>query len=442
MAAFQQAFNEFPDELWLKIFLLVANDGDAHNLSSVQWNEAELQQAALFKLPLVCKKFHRVFSGHYSKASQTLLLRPNIPANGFPQILAWVHKCENLVRLEANGNTHIAEMVLAKLCYSSGLRVADFEDASVVMLQTLPTFRHLRTCRLSAAGSSSAVDLTPLQGLTCIETVILQDGDFDHFPVLLSLRSIFLVNAAVEASQTCVFTSLLRSLDLQDSSIVDMHTDGLIACVNLQELSCQNSSIDCMADETSLLTVNIADSNIPSCLSALSCLTSLVISLGKIEGGTALGEQTLSCLFDLTSLHALGLHFYCDATVPTEITRLSRLTALTIKGVAIKGVELVPTLVSVGFHADCAKFGQLQVLHMGRMVIQFAHNVLGLTTIQTLSQVSLCQLQCHNLLVTKYLCILLCSLSRLCPNVKVYLTDDETASTLYEQYVREDLQAE
>lgn len=127
-----------------------------------------------------------------------------------------------------------------------------------------------------------------------------------------------------------------------------------------------------------------------------------MISLGKFEGGTALSEQTLSCLFDLTSLHALGLHFYCDAAVPTEITRLSRLTALTIKG-----VELVPTLVSVSFHADCAKFGQLQVLHLGRMVIQFAQNVLGLTTIQTLSQVSLCQLQCHNLLVTKYLCILL-----------------------------------
>jgi hypothetical protein len=48
MAAIQQALNEFPDELWLKIFLLVANDGDAHKLSSLQWNEAELQQAALF----------------------------------------------------------------------------------------------------------------------------------------------------------------------------------------------------------------------------------------------------------------------------------------------------------------------------------------------------------------------------------------------------------
>jgi len=35
MNAIQHALNEFPDELWLKIFLLVANDGDANTLSSV-----------------------------------------------------------------------------------------------------------------------------------------------------------------------------------------------------------------------------------------------------------------------------------------------------------------------------------------------------------------------------------------------------------------------
>ena len=57
-----------------------------------------------------------------------------------------------------------------------------------------------------------------------------------------------------------------------------------------------------------------------------------MISLGKFEGGTALSEQTLSCLFDLTSLHALGLHFYCDAAVPTEITRLSRVDSIDYQG--------------------------------------------------------------------------------------------------------------
>ena len=64
MAASSQVLLEFPDELWLKIFLLVANDGDTNTLSSMKWNEAGLQQAALFKLPLVCKKFDQVFSGH------------------------------------------------------------------------------------------------------------------------------------------------------------------------------------------------------------------------------------------------------------------------------------------------------------------------------------------------------------------------------------------
>jgi len=361
----------------------------------------------------------------------------NIPANDLPQVLAWVHKCENLVRLEANNNTHIAEMVLAKLCYASRRRIADFADMSVVMLQTLPTFRHLETCRLSAATSSSAVDLTPLRSLTCVATLTLENGDFSHFAVLLSLRSIFVANAAVEASQTCIFTSLLRSLHLQDSSIVKLHADGLVACVNLQNLSCQNSSIDSVADEASLLTANVENSKISSCLSALSGLTSLSISLGKFRCGTALSEQTLSCLFDLTSLHALALRFYGDAAVPTDITRLSRLTALTIMG-----VESDPTCVSVGFHADCARFGQLQILHLGHMVIEFAYNVLGLTRIRNLSQVSLCQLQCHNLLSTKCLCILLCSLSRHCPAVKVYLADDESASSLYERYVQDGLEAE
>ena len=233
--------------------MLVANDGDANTLSSLQWNEAGLEQAALFKLPLVCKKFHQVFSGHYSQVSQNLLLGPNIPANGFPQVLAWVHKCENLVRLEANNNTHIAELVLAKLCYASGLRIADFQVVSVVMLQILPTFRHLKTCRLSAA-SSSAVNLTPLQNLTCLETLTLELGKFNHFPVLLSLRSIVVVEATVEASQNCIFTSLLTSLRLLNSSILELHADGLLACVSLQNLSCQNSSIHSVADEASLLT--------------------------------------------------------------------------------------------------------------------------------------------------------------------------------------------
>ena len=342
-----------------------------------------------------------------------------------------MHKCENLVRLEANTNIYIAEMVLAKLCCASGLRIADVADMSVAMLQTLPTFRHLKTCRLSAASATTPVDLTPLQNLTCIENLTLEVGDCTNLPILLSLRIVVLASVTVQASNICIFTSLLCSLYLHDSTIVELHADGLVACVNLQDLSCQNSSIVCMADETSLLTANDADSKVPSCLSALSCLTSLSISLGKFQGGPAVSEQTFSCLFDLTSLHALGLHFYCDAAVPTEITRLSRLTVLTIRG-----VESDPKCVSVGFHADCARFGQLQELHLGYMVIQLAYNVLGLKTIWTLSQVSLCQLQCQTLLSTKCLCILLCNLSRHCPEVKVYLTDDGTASSLYEQYVR------
>ena len=64
MAASQHALDEFPDELWLKIFLLVANDGDTNTLSSKSWEVAGIQQAALFRLPLVCKKFYQVFSGH------------------------------------------------------------------------------------------------------------------------------------------------------------------------------------------------------------------------------------------------------------------------------------------------------------------------------------------------------------------------------------------
>lgn len=233
MAAIQHALNDFPDELWLKIFLLVANDRDANTLSSIPWDEAGPQQAALFKLPLVCKKFYQVFSGHYSKASQNLLLGPKISTDGHPQVLAWVHKCKNLVRLEANNNTHVAEMVLAKLCYASGLRIADFADMSAVMLQTLPTFRHLRTCRLSAANMSSEVDLTPLQSLTCVESLTLEAGNFNHFPVLLSLRSISFLHAEVEAWQTCIFNSLLHSLYLQDSAVNELHADGLVACVNL-----------------------------------------------------------------------------------------------------------------------------------------------------------------------------------------------------------------
>ena len=441
MAAIQHALNEFPDELWLKIFLLVANDHDANTLSSIPWDEAGPQQAALFKLPLVCKKFYQVFSGHYSKASQNLLLGPKIPTDGHPQVLAWVHKCKNLVRLEANNNTHVAEMVLAKLCYASGLRIADFADMSAVMLQTLPTFRHLRTCRLSAASMSSEVDLTPLQGLTCVESLTLEAGNFNHFPVLLSLRSISFLHAEVEACQTCIFNSLLHSLYLQDSAVNELHADGLVACVNLQDLSCENSSIYCMVAQSSLLTADNANSNVPSCLSALSCLTSLSITLGELHSGTAVNEQTLSCLFGLTSLHALALRFYCHAAVPTAITRLSRLTALTIKGVESE-TACVP--ISVGFHADCARFSQLQELYLGHMVIQFAYNVLGLTTIRSLSQVSLCQLQCQNSLSTKCLCALLCMLSRHHPAVKVYLDDDddESASTLYEQYVQDSLAAE
>ena len=266
------------------------------------------------------------------------------------------------------------------------------------MLQTLPTFRHLKTCRLSAT-SSSPVNLTPLQNLTCLETLVLQLGKFNHFPVLLSLCSIEVVEAAVEASQNCIFTSLLTSLCLQDSYILELHADGLLACVSLQHLSCQNSNIHSVADEASLLTANTANSNIPSCLSALSCLTSLSVTLGKFQCGTALSEHTLSCLFDLTSLHALVLCFYCDAAVPTDITRLSQLTAL-----SIKGVKSDPSCILVGFHADCTRFSQLQKLDLGHMVVQFAYNVLGLARIPSLSQVSLCRLQCHDMLSIKYYC--------------------------------------
>ena len=227
--------------------------------------------------------------------------------------------------------------------------------------------------------------------------------------------------------KTCNFTSLLRSLHLQDSGIDELHADGLVACVNLQDLCCENSSIDSMADETSLLTADEIDSKVPSCLSALSCLTSLSITLGKLHCGPAVSEQTLSRLFDLTSLRALALRFNCHAEVSTATTRLSRLTLL-----SIKDAELDPACVpvSVGLHADCARFSQLQVFYLGHMVIQFAYNVVGLTRLPFLSQVSLCQLQCHNQLSIKSLCLLLCTLSRHCPAVKVFLDDDEPASNL------------
>ena len=81
--------------------------------------------------------------------------------------------------------------------------------------------------------SSSAVDLTPLQRLNCVEDLTLQHGNFNHGPVLLSLLSNSLTNAEVEASQTCIFTSLLRSLCLEHSAIFELHADGLVACVKL-----------------------------------------------------------------------------------------------------------------------------------------------------------------------------------------------------------------
>ena len=261
-------------------------------------------------------------------------------------------------------------------------------------------------CRLSAADSSSTIDLTPLQGLSCVESLALEDGDFNNFPVLLSLRSVSLMSAALEASQKCIFTSSLHTLHLQDSSIDELHADGLVACVNLQDLFCQNSSIYSVTAETSLFAADVVHSNTPSCLSAVSCLTSLSISLGKFQCGVALSEQTFGCLFDLTSLHALVLCCNCDAAVPADITRLSWLTALTIKGTAT-GIGR-KSYIPVAFHAACARFSQLQIFYLGHMVIQFANNVLGLTKIRSLSQVSFCQLQCHKVLTTKCLCLLLC----------------------------------
>lgn len=130
---------------------------------------------------------------------------------------------------------------------------------------------------------------------------------------------------------SCCVTSL-HKLTFRNS-ILQIHLGGLSAWCALKEFGCQQSSVLAQEVKLALQLINSQSTQVPTDVSALSCLTGL--SLGPYAGYAR--SSFLDRYFCLTDLFSLYLVLHTDLDVTYGLTALQQLSSLGLRAAMLLG---------------------------------------------------------------------------------------------------------
>ncbi len=315
-----------PNDLLAKILSPLACAPDSHAAEGVwEADSAYKQQADLYRVRLVCRKFNVVFLTH-GFLLRNMVLKPHTSCQSSVSLLAWTRGHTSVVCTLVSCSCPSLELACKGLsCSSSSLSTVECYNCNASALLLLSSFAQLATCKLQC-DADSITDLSALQATSSLKLLELGGGALKASGLPLHLRELMLYDADLATSKACCCVTSLQKLTLQNS-ILQFHPNGLSACCALKEFGCQRSSILAQQVGLALRSINNQVTQVPEDVSALSCLTGL--SLGPYAGEAR--SSYLDRYFCLTNLSSLDLVLHTCVKVSSGLTALQQLSSLGLR---------------------------------------------------------------------------------------------------------------
>lgn len=179
------------------------------------------------------------------------------------------------------------------------------------------------TCDL-LAPLVQPLDLTPLQALPSLGSLLLESGAFSNIHVLAHLTELVISNAAASAHEDCSFASGLRILASDNATIHGFHSQGLVACRELQLLACYGSAVETSGVAESLNTF-IMSAHFPASFSLLISLSEVQIELK----GPCIADISFPLFWasQLRSLQVLSIVNDVRVHITNDLSKLTNLVS-------------------------------------------------------------------------------------------------------------------
>ena len=287
-------------------------------------------QEAFWQVPLVCRNFRDAFAQHLAMGCH-IYLDVGMMTHHSVSLLEWLQKHPDTVNSfempywsDAGDSDVEAFFSILSRCRSLASLAA--RPKSTSELELVAMLKSLTSCHLKPSHDLDlrCLDLLPLQGLSKLTTLKLQEGTFTNVSAAKHLRSLDLVYARALASTACSFSSSLTRLEMAHSRLVELHSRGLLGCTALRSLhlhkACQISA-DTQAD------VLQTDSE---CCCRFPADTTTLVSLTEVQFCAYHCFESAEILgfCNLPNLKRLQIEFSDGANCTRPFEGLSRLTSL------------------------------------------------------------------------------------------------------------------
>lgn len=149
------------------------------------------------------------------------------------------------------------------------------ENATDPCLDLMALFSKITTCTLQLP-TSQPLSLQALQALPHLQCLALHSGLYCGIDAAEHLTSLSMTRAQAECTHSCLCVRSLVQLELESSTIIGLHANGLAACSCLEALRCISSYI-CASDQAAA--VDRQEVQICASISSLTGLTKLHLGM-------------------------------------------------------------------------------------------------------------------------------------------------------------------
>ena len=403
------------DDLWARIFLLLQPDlceqADHHGLENA--DEAG-EYISFHQLRLTCKAFNKVFQER-EELSDCMYLSEHICPASLPSLLSWSRRYSSSVTtFIAACETPYSEVVLAALLGAGAqLTTVVLDDTFDYSIHTLCAFTSLTTCDVHAAPQP--LDLAPLHTLPSLRDLYLRHGRYDVSAMQAGLTCLKLEYAQVTTSSKGNFIDTLQCLSITDSKLggppgmsLSCYTALVTAFIADAEIGLdgEDMHLDIRADTIPKL---------PARLSALNCLTSLMLTFysSLSDGVDYAGLYMLVNLEHLDITYAAAAH-RVNPAIDSRLTQLSKLEHIRVRC----GHDTQNTLtLDVSWHL----LRHLRVVDFHAGSFQFGQNILGFMQLKCLKRLAFRRGRPINDMTAGCFGALLYNMARHCPDVQIEL---------------------
>ena len=311
-------------DLWGRVLSFavagVADGSDMAFFSSRQWSK---EQAAYFKLRLVCKAFNQAFLD-YPQLSRGLILRR--PVRSRNSLTTWLQRHHGSVQTFAGfaGSPTVELVLKALLQRPSASRTVFLWQCNPKALARLQGWENLTY--LEIAEPYDQLNLSMLS-IPQLKIMVLRSGYYHCWHLPEHLSSLTLAGAILFCQPENACLTSLKKLKLSDSRLQGVHSRGVLGCCFLEGLTCLDSLI-VYNDDTASLPTDLcctAPTKLPAEMSALTNLASLDVTIATDS------TAHVSCFYGLHSLQDLSVHARnAPLHANNGLHALTRLTSLTL----------------------------------------------------------------------------------------------------------------